>query len=197
MLFDYLNRVCVEWLMYFVHKWYSVDAFFKEMTTRVCCTPMPMYVYKVIHSDEHKDTDCTDDYYRGLFLESSVLVSKHPDDRVEYRVTWNRNAKYRVVSTLSSPKQPTHEMFVGSGGLSTRPKILCAVLKDEEGTCNVVDRVLKYAGPKHDFFEQNGFRMRWMFMSDDLQEDTVLEVLLSNGKIHAFGVDDTVDFKTN
>lgn len=203
---SYLNRLCIEWMMYVVHKWYSVDSFFREIATRVTCTPMPMYVYKVVHIDENSDNDCTDDYYRGRFMEQVVLKSNNdPDDfesvyqdhRVEYRLTWNRTSKYRVVSTISSPMQPKHEMFVGSQGLSTRPKIMCAVLKDDDGSCNVVERVLKYAGPKHDFFDQKEFRMRWMFENDDLKTDTRLELLLSNGKTYTFGIDDIIDFKTN
>jgi hypothetical protein len=204
---SFLNKLCIEWMMYVVNKWYSLDSFCREIATRVTCTPMPMYVYKVVHIDETIDKDCTEDYYNGCFMERIVLksndtgdfesVDEYQDHRVEYRITWNRKSKYRVVSTLSSPMQPKHEMFVGCGGLSTRPKIICAMLKDGDGTCNVVDRVLKYAGPKHDFFEQKEFRMRWMFENDDLKPDTRLEMLLSNVKTYTFGIDDIIDFKNN
>lgn len=195
------ERMFLEWMMYFAYKWSCVRAFFTEMVTRICCTPMPLYVYKVIHyEDNMSETDCTDDYYKGKpvvvkrITETENETPLENENRLEYRVTWNRRNKYRIVSTGTHVIYPHHELFVGTGTLSSKPKILCAVLKDSDGDCNVIDRVLKYAGPKHDFFNQQEFKMKWMFEHDDLKEDTILFMLFSNGTHHTFHANDTVRF---
>lgn len=183
---SYMNRMFMEWMMYVAYKWSCVREIFIEMVTRVVSTPMPMYVYKVLTYDSLGVVDRTDDYYKG------AIIKNDTGDRTEYRVTWNRTKKYRLVSTTSSPMYPQHEMFVGTGMLSSRPKIICAVLKDEDGECNVIERVYKYAGPKHDFFGQKEFKMRWMFENDELKESTVLLVLFSNGTNTIYGSDDVI-----
>lgn len=198
------ERMFLEWMMYFAYKWSCVRAFFTEMVTRVCCTPMPLYVYKVVrYEDNMTETDCTDDYYKGKpiavakaqpITETENEPLSENENRLEYRVTWNRRNKYRIVSTNSNIVYPHHELFVGTGTLSSRPKILCAVLKDSDGECNVIERVLKYAGPNHEFFNQHEFKMKWMFEHDDLKEDTILFVLFSNGSHRTFSANDTIQF---
>lgn len=193
---SYLNRLSVEWMMYMVYKWSCIQAFFVEMVTRVMSTPMPMYVYKVMTYDHMGEADCTEYYYKGLSIPHVLPSSDEEptdDHRIEYRITWSRNKKYRIVSTLSNPLYPQHEMFVGTGMLSSKPKAICAILKDEDGECNVIERVYKYAGPKHDYFGQSEFKMKWMFENDELKETTVLSVLFSNGTHKTYGIDDIIN----
>jgi hypothetical protein len=119
-------------------------------------------------------------YFKGLPLES------HPDRRVEHRVTWN-GSKYRVIN-----EAPRYDMFVRRES----KKILMAVLHNpvENAEENVLERVVKFAGPNHDFFESN-VRMRWLFESDDVLDDTVLVLLMSNGAILKFAPDDVISLK--
>jgi hypothetical protein len=190
---SYMNRMFMEWMMYVAYKWSCVRGFFTEMVTRVVSTPMPMYVYKVLSYDSFGVVDYTDDYCKGLRIKNASTDDTYAENnRTEYRVTWNRTKKYRLISTTNSPMYPQHEMFVGTGMLSSRPKIICAVLKDDDGECNVTERVCKYAGPKHDFFGQQKCKMRWMFEDYILDESTVLLVLLSSGSHTTYGFDDVI-----
>ena len=222
---EYINRFFLTWTVYFMYQWSCFTEYLTDIMNRISCTPLPLYVYKVVHFDDKYETDKTTDYFKGTLIEHNVLKpndeeyeqvtnemetideseienenetktlsKKYNGHRIEYRVTWNKYRKYRVVSTLSSPVQPRHEMFVGTGGLGSGPKIVCAMLKDDQGDCNVTQRVTKYAGPRCDFFNQKEFRMFWMFENDHLEEDTVLFVLLSNGKQYNFQSTDIISF---
>ena len=185
----YLN-VLVSNVLYFYSMMYS---FMDELVVRVFTIPMPLYVYKVIQyqSNDEDEIDRTDDYRSG----NVCLDVSSDDSRIEYRVLWKRTKRYRIISTNKKQIQPQHEMFVGGGKLSTYIKPVCAVLNnpDENVEDNVLERVLKYMGPRYDFFGQS-VKMSHLFENDDLQENTELHMLLSNGKYVSYKPDDIITF---
>lgn len=186
----------IKWFcMFVIYRWHVTRMVFNEIIWRLFARPMPLYVYKTIkYNDEHLSEDVTDDYIDG-----NLLLSNDIDDteRIEYRVAWKRTSKYRMVFSKQNPISPTHELFAGAFGLSSKPKIMRATLKNLEENIeeNVLQRVLKFAGPKHDFFGSNNFKMEWMFENDYLHEQMELELLLTNGKSFTFSPNDIVEFQ--
>lgn len=72
--------------------------------------------------------------------------------------------------------------------------ILLATLCNER-TKHVEDvtrRVKKFAGPRQDFFGTADMRMGWMFVHDDLEEDTELQLLMLDRR---HGIHVVVKFK--
>eukprot|EP00976_Prorocentrum_cordatum_P013320 265988-Prorocentrum_minimum.AAC.6 len=122
---------------------------------------------------------------------------------VEYRCMWRGRFKYRYVvpevpeDPRTGTRSPCYDMFVSSQ-LQTRV-ILLATLCNER-TKHVEDvtrRVKKFAGPRQDFFETSGMRMGWMFVHDDLEEDTELQLLMLDRRhgrhvVLTYGRDDVI-----
>ena len=170
-------------LMYMTYYYSRVVAFYSDLFNRLTMKLPPLMVYKVMRvTDDDGYEECTGLYFKGLPLESRV------DQRLEYRVTWNQS-NYRVVN-----ESPRYEMFTRR----ETKKIIMAVLHNpvENVEENVIHRVVKFAGPNHDFFESE-LRMRWMFESDDVLDETVLVLLMSNGAIMKFAPDDFIALKSS
>ena len=183
--------------MLVMYRWHVLLAFINEMIWRLVMTPMPLYVYKVVkYKDDHWSEDVSTDYADGNVLLNTTIGDT---ERIEYRVTWKRTSKYRIVLTKEWKEctiNPAHELFAGAFGLSSKPKILRATLKnhDDASEDNVMDRVLKFAGPRHDFFGNGGFKMGWMFENDYLHDNIELDILLSNGKSFTYAPSDVISF---
>lgn len=181
---DWINSQCTRTftkMCYYMMYYYSyVVTFYSDLFNRLTMKFPPLMVYKVMQVTDDGYEECTDLYFKGLPLKS------HSDQRIEYRVTWNR-AKYRVVN-----ESPRYDMFLRRDA----KKIIMAVLHNpvENVEENVIQRVVKFAGPNHDFFETD-VRMRWLFESDDVLDETVLVLLMSNGAILKFEPDDVISLK--
>jgi hypothetical protein len=195
------------WLYYYNYVVNGIFEFYHEFVDRLTIPPPPAVVYKVLRvpneieenaekesnqkeieeNAEHKEPethqlvdaiDCTRDYHRGIKIV--------PDDhyRVEYRLTWRRHRKYRVVCLDASDPSPCHDMFAG---VSPDPKqrIVMAVLHNPKENLNenVIERVLKFAGPKNDFFGNKRLCMGHLFANDDLLPDTMLHMLYTDGRL--------------
>ena len=168
--------------MYMMYYYTRAVSFYADVFHRLTMKFPPLMVYKVMQVTEDGYEECTDLYFKGLSLRS------HSDQRIEHRVTWN-GSKYRVVN-----ESPRYEMFTRR----ETKKIIMAVLHNpvENVEENVIHRVVKFAGPNHDFFESE-LRMRWMFESDDVLDETVLVLLMSNGAIMKFAPDDFIALKSS
>lgn len=182
----------IYFLYYYNYVVSGVYGFYRELLDRLTLPPSPVFVYKVLRFTEpegeieEQPMDLTDAYIRG----SPILVE--PDKtRVEYRVTWKRNKRYRVVRSDPTDPSPNHEMFAGVLP-DPKKRIVMAVLNNPEENLseNVINRVLKFAGPRHDFFENKRLRMRWLFENDDLLPDSQLHLLYTDGKLLKFKPDD-------
>ena len=160
--------------------------FYAELLARVTLKPSPMFVYKVIRNVGDSEQDITDPYLNG------VDVQPTPDDDswVEYRLTWKRDKKYRVVCVSPGDPGPSHDMLVRKNS-SAKKCIVMAVLVNptENIEEHVLDRVYKFAGPQHDFFENKNLRMKHLFRNDDLEPDTVLKLLWSDGSLITYEPD--------
>lgn len=168
-------------LCYMTYYYTRFLTFYSNLFYRLTMKLPPLMVYKVMRvTDDDGYEECTDLYFKGLPLKS------HPDQRVEHRVTWN-GSKYRVID-----EAPRYDMFLRR----ETKKIIMAVLHNpvEDVEENVIQRVVKFAGPNHDFFESE-VRMRWLFESDDVLDETVLVLLMSDGAILKFAPDDVISLK--
>jgi len=168
--------------MYLMYYYSCLTAFYEDLFNRLTMKLPPLMVYKVMRvTDDDGYEECTDLYFKGLPLKA------HSDQRIEHRVTWN-GSKYRVVNEC-----PRYDMFLRR----ETKRILMAVLYNpvENVEENVIQRVVKFAGPSHDFFDSD-LRMRWLFESDDVLDETVLVLLLSNGAILKFAPDEVITLKS-
>lgn len=186
----------------------SVYDFYREFVDRLTIPPPPAMVYKVVcfptvtecacceNTDSPRDEkpecvccapekDMTHEYQIGRAIRPT------PEYRVEYRVQWKRSRKYRVVCSRDTDPSPHHDMFA-SVKPDPRKCIAMAVLNNpvESKSADVIQRVLKFAGPNHDFFGHNAFRMRWMFEHDDLLPESELHLLYTDGRLIKYGPDD-------
>ena len=141
----------------------------------------PLRIYKVmkIHNETHDSTDVTTDYFKG-----SLNPQCDENERYEYRYTW-LGTKNRMISTSSNVCSPSYkDMTLKSSKTETPSYIISTVLfnRDEDICENVLERVLKYAGPKHDFYDKD-IKMDWMFENDDLETiKTFLIIMYSTGE---------------
>jgi hypothetical protein len=145
------------------------------------------YVLEDTREDIQEDVVCVDDVTTKYIQGDNLIHPNNCLDRIEYRILWKHRYYYRLVSTPTHIIEPTHNQFAGGQKISSRPKVICARLKnDSEGTNeDVIHRVLKYAGPRHDFFNQP-ILMKWLFENDSLLEDTELHIMLNNCKFFVF-----------
>lgn len=179
-------------LLYFCYYCTSITenayAFYRELLDRLTIPPSPVIVYKVVHIGEFDtDTeDVTDAYIKGL-----PISVQSDQTRAEYRVTWKRNKKYRIVRSDPTDPSPNHEMFAGVLP-DPMKRIIMAVLHNpvENISESVMQRVLKFAGPRHDFFGNKRMRMCWLFENDELLPESQLHLLYTNGKLLKFEPDD-------
>lgn len=196
------NRTMYTFYMYALYYYSRVLAFFRELVWRILSAPMPLYVYKVLKYspavkekeidpefvESHTVLDMTSTYIQG----NQLIVPTDHDDRIEYRISWKQDKKYRLVSTLSHPIHPAHHLFAGSQGMSTNAKIIHAILVNPNGDMeNVLPRVLKYAGPRHDFFNQP-VQMRWLFENDDISPCARLHIMTNKSRLSVFAPNDVI-----
>lgn len=134
----------------------------------------PLRIYKILKiSDAHETTDLTNVYFKG-----DLKLDINPDERIEYRYMW-MNRKSRMISNKESCPNII--------GMTTKKPITVFIIKaillnEDENVCeNVLERVLKYAGPHHDFYNET-IKMEWLFENDDLETfRSFLFIMYSNG----------------
>jgi hypothetical protein len=182
MMFNYI-------ILNAIYYYTCVVNFYTELLNRVTIKPPPLFVYKVLKvTDEHQE-DLTDTYLNGGDIQT-------PDDVswVEYRFTWKRDKKYRVVCTHPEEPGPSHDMLARANGTSNHKRIVMAVLVNPSANIeeNVIDRVYKFAGPRSDFFGNKHLRMKHLFYNDDIDSETVLKVLWSDGSLLSYEPDTTL-----
>ena len=149
---------------------------FDYMCIRLTEPIQPLRIYKVLKIKESHDViDCTNEYLQG-----NLQLNLNEDERVEYRYMWT-DRKNRMISTneemvpnlFCMTRKPPKQVFI----------IKAILFNEDENLCeNVIDRVLKYAGPQHDFYNEQ-IKMEWLFENDDLEEARVfLFMMYSDGR---------------
>lgn len=155
--------------------------------------PTPFTVYKILKYDNLGMCELlNDEYYNG-----TLPTCKDDNEYIEYRVIYDKK-KYRIVSKRDCCKEPSLSLLYNPGSSMNdpilNPRIISATLchKYDEIECDVLNRVFKFAGPKHDFFGQV-LKTRWMFANDDLMDDDHnLHILYSNGISTQFSPDEHI-----
>jgi len=161
------------------------------MMIKMFTPSMPFSVYKAIKYYEDNDEICdekdiTKDYYDMKPLDCFM----EDKERIEYRVNVYSKVKtkfvpYRVISTKNCEIDPSQSIFVKRQTMGLN-YIMDAILYRGDIKTNVTDRVLKFAGPEHNFFNNTHLKMKWMFENDELEEGTSLVLYFKNGSTKAF-----------
>ena len=158
---------------------------------------MPYHVYKVYAypADELKNRrDISNDYFDGF-----TIVPSKAFPRIEYRCIW-KSKKYKVNSIQyfgHTPTEIVEENIIpillpsiqktNDPCLSTFTRkqvknfIVQALMFDSERITDVTKRLLKFAGPNQDFFEQP-ILTKWI-LKTHLYEQSFLQIMYSNGKL--------------
>ena len=155
---------------------------------------MPMYIYKVIGYDNtnpDNKINLTTDFFAGNDYFNKV-ESKYDNYRIEYRYTWKR-CKYRYVTC-----DDTNPFFNLQGIFKRKPfskKIVFASLSDHSCSDDVLNKIKKYAGPNHDFYNIK-LKPNWLFPSDEFKEGDTLTIFDSHGKDHHIdmNINDKISF---
>lgn len=136
----------------------------------------PLRIYKIlkINNDSHDIYDLTNSYIHG-----EMQLDLYENERVEYRFMW-MNRKNRMITTnpyhapsiIDMTQKQTVSLYI----------IKAILLNETDNICeNVLERVLKYAGPHHDFYDEE-VKMEWLFENDDLEQiPFYLFIMYSNG----------------
>ena len=182
---DVLTEYSRSFMIYMLYYWSRLVHFYSDIFERLVMKLPPLSVYKIMSvTEDGYDEERTDLYFKGKSLKTN-------EERIEYRVTW-QGTKYRVINEV-----PRYDMFVRQEP-QTYKNIIMAVLHNpvENVEENVTSRVTKFAGPNHNFYEQSNIKMKWLFESDDLLDETKLVLLLSNGLMLKFAPDDEIVLKS-
>jgi hypothetical protein len=173
----------MKMINFFVNAFYyytCITKFYAEFLNRITFKPPPLFVYKVVrYFGIDGEEDVTDRYMSGQDIR---IPESESDESIEYRFTWKRDKKYRVVRTRPEDPGPSHDALAKAVTFTGR-KIVMAVLVNPEENIedHVLGRICKFAGPRHDFFHNKHLQMKHMFYNDDMLPGTVLKILWSNG----------------
>lgn len=160
--------------------WLKTKQYISNCMIRMFEPLEPLRVYKVIkiHNETRDATEVTTDYFKGM-----LNPRCNENERYEYRFTW-LGTKSRMISTFSDVCSPSYTNMTLKTSNSHPLYIMSALLfnRDENVCENVIERVLKYAGPNHDFYDKE-LKMDWLFENDDLEIINVfLVIMYSTGK---------------
>jgi hypothetical protein len=172
--------------------------YIKYVYWKSCIPGMPYIVYKVNKgtlmndSQSIKISKISKDFFNGF------VPKQNNDfiwDYIEYRVMY-KFQKYRIFSLKGNIIEPTLHLLQSHGMKSplNHPRIIGACLTNKVNDLqeNVLDKILKYAGPNHDFFGQK-VKPKWMFNKQvmiDGEHD--LCIFYTNGSIHSFSTNEFV-----
>jgi hypothetical protein len=196
MKMSYVNFFLMNALYYYTR----ITTFYAEFLNRITSKPPPLVVYKVVrYFGIDGEEDVTDRYTSGQDIsipENNESSNESSNESIEYRFTWKRDKKYRVVRTGPDDPGPLHDALAKAAVIGTflGPKIVMAALvnPDENIEAHVLDRVCKFAGPQHDFFHNKHLQMKHMFHNDDMLPGTVLKILWSNGSLLSYDQETTL-----
>lgn len=151
----------------------------------------PMDVYRVLKymSGTAEYTDLTRQYLQGERMGLSDA------EYLEFRVLWKGSIYRYLVGQQDS--YPKYDEFLSPTLQESAhtPRIVNAVLMkvgDISTRQDVLNRVLKFAGPKHDFFKKM-VCVHQVFINDDLDDTFQLILLRSNGKINTYSTQDYIN----
>jgi len=164
-----------------------ITEFYKELINRITIKPPPLFVYKVVrYFGVDSEEDMTVRYMSGHDIVPG------DDEIIEYRFTWKRYKKYRMLRTLVYDPSPSHDALANT--TTSGAKIVMAVLINlqDEIEENVLDRVCKFAGPRYDFFNNKHLQMKHMFYNDSIVPEVVLKILWSNGTLLSYDHESTL-----
>lgn len=176
-----INQMC---LIYDYYKMLIFN-FITNIITNVCVyidkitNPfMPLYVYKVLVYDEvtKERYNVTENFFKGKPTLKDLKLDKY---RIEYRFKW-LDCKYRYVVD-----NETNDDFIQFSKLQKhnkfKTKIIYATLKDDIEDDDVLNKIKKYAGPNHDFFNMK-IKPAWLFPSEDFLDNHQLLIMDTRGK---------------
>ena len=153
---------------------------------------MATKVYRVLRYSTTNDKDSEEDV-TSVYAAGNVPPCTD-NQYLEYRVT-HKGKSFRVLSFNNDQRDPCVSMFHKKMVNPTRKgRIISAMLRDpvSEISEDVYERVMKFAGPNHDFFGTTPI-MKWLFMNDDVHDiDADLVLRLSNGRVLVYKPDDVI-----
>ena len=186
-----------------------------ELYFRIIMKITPFYVYKVYaypYDEMLNRIDITNNYYDGFYTKCTPSIG-YP--RIEYRCLW-KGKKYKVNSLKEIPKREITEdvtlpmMFpkkcnVNEPCLSifSRKKVekyimeACLTVRNDENAndierIDVTQKILKFAGPNHDFFNQPMI-VKWIIKNQNKPiEYSYLHIMYSNGQLSKYTMSETV-----
>lgn len=176
-MFRYYAFKCKHWVSWVkMYVWY-------------CITPsVPFRLYKIIHYCDRNNVqnDVTKMYHKG---EQTYLET---EDWIEYRLYYF-DKQYRVLSSCFNRIDPSMTTFKKNKIRDPvrEPYVIYASLEYKDHLEDVYDRVEKYLGPCKDFFGQS-VKMKWMFVNDDLEDENILHLLLSDGTTLSYTRNDMI-----
>ena len=152
--------------------------------------PIDVYAvkrYKILDEDEFDVQNITMDYINAKHIPIET------NEFVEMRMLWKTDP-YRYLIYKTDPNFPSYDQFTKS--ISPMTRIICAILinpnnQNTNDECDVLSRVCKFAGPKHDFFNKP-IKVRYMFMNDGTDENTRLYILRQGGKVNEYKMNDYI-----
>lgn len=150
----------------------------------------PLVVYKILIYDEdtNERINVTKDYYNGL--NHNIPYDNY---RIEYRFKWKKT-KYRYIEQKNDDKP-----FIQLQDLYKKPfgvKIINCILFDEiandHDETDVLEKIKKYAGPNHNFFNKK-LKPSWLFPSEDFMDGQKLIICNSLGKLSIINMNDNCE----
>lgn len=188
--------------MYFLYFKALLFKTFFEYMDRFNRKVMPFYIYKIYAypSDELKErVDISSDYFDGF-----AVAPTKSFPRIEYRCIW-KNKKYKINSvqnfgtnldtdtipillpSLTKINDPCLSSFAGK---CRKKFIVQAFLCDNTDCVDVTKRLIKLAGPKHNFFEQP-IISKWILKSP-VEKYNYLQILYSNGDVMKYTMSEEI-----
>lgn len=165
LIYTFFSKIIKDVIQYITNMLY--------ITTR---QSMPFYIYKVIIYDNvsNENIDVTQQFYEGKDYFRNIPFE---NSRIEYRYTW-LGSKYRHVSKDGN--------FTNMSSLFCK-EMFCKkyiqaelIYKLDDNSEDVITKVKKYAGPKHNFYNMK-IHPTWMFPSYDDMTDFTMELTDSHG----------------
>ena len=185
----YLQHMYVNVLVYTYYYVTTVFKHIRDFTIEMSREHiMPYQVYKVTRCNKNicgMEQELSHEYREGVFSKLRL------DEYIEYRVLF-RGKKFRCLSTTEQFIEPCLTVLQKTKEINDpfkNPRIISAVMCNKFDNCevDVFERVLKFAGPNHNFFNQI-LQTRWIFGDaiDQMNDENMLRIIYSNGIINTF-----------
>lgn len=142
------------------------------------------------HENEvHDWMDLTKEYHATGTIDVDRIREKMDSFRIEYRYLYQRSKyRYAVDPDETDPSFPSN--LDGDGSFTAKP-LMARVCFPEGKNEIVLSRVLKYAGPRGDFYGGNRVRSQWLFpwWTTESFDGVTLHILDTYLRMHVFQLD--------